>query len=113
MLQMGMLEYFRWSWLNWKHYSIPQVGPIPDFNMRPRSTLALTSSLSAPSWTLAHYVQSMFLRYFEENLTRNAFKPGPLEEVGAHRVPAGDDLRVEAEERATKQSEGILVDVGR
>lgn len=45
-LQMGMFEHLRWSWSNWKHYSIPQA---------------------------------MFLRWFEDNLTKNAFKAGPLE----------------------------------
>jgi glycerophosphoryl diester phosphodiesterase len=34
-LEMGMLERLRWSWSNWKHYSIPQVGLAPSSSTVP------------------------------------------------------------------------------
>lgn len=34
-LEMGMLQQLRWSWSNWKHYSIPQVGLAPSSSAVP------------------------------------------------------------------------------
>lgn len=65
-LQMTALERFKWSWLNWKHYSIPQA---------------------------------MFLRWVEDNLTKNSYKPGPLE----------DALLVVDEEGEQRQPVSVMV----
>lgn len=54
----------------------------------------------------------MLLRYFEENLTRNAYKAGPLEEA---RIIDSDPVQttdgVDGRNEGPRQRTGVLVDV--
>lgn len=84
------MQKLYWSWTDWRFYSIPQVSiqTHPPHHLTPAFTPSTSSESLIPQLrssphirTLGHYGQSMFLRWVSDNLQKNAFKVGPLEDA--------------------------------
>jgi hypothetical protein len=95
-LDFPLFKKLTFPWSSWKYYSLPQVRIIPSF-ASPRPGL-LTSCVCAA-------LKIMLLRWVEDNLQRNAFQPGPLQEVDLSRVLEDKPVRQEVEEDARQTNE--------